>query len=476
MPRIAFTQFRLLFFTLLALTCIGAQAAVPSGMLAGDDPSLAPMLDKTLPAVVNVVVTGKPRQMPDNPLFNDPFFRRFFDMPEQQQRRSRPKPSAAGSGVIVNADKGVVITNHHVVKDAEEIVVRLKDNREYDAKLVGDDPETDIAVLKIDADNLTDLPIADSDDLRVGDFVVAIGNPFGLRQTVTSGIVSGLGRHGLGNRYEDFIQTDASINPGNSGGALVNLDGELVGINSAILSRTGGNIGIGFAIPSNLVNSVYKQINEYGKVKRGRLGVVGQNLTPELAKAFGLDINQGAVIAQVLPDSPAADAGLKERDVITRVNGKKIDDFSELANAIGLKSPGQQVDITVLRNGEKREVEATLANAEDGDNASADAADGDDGDNNGSQSELAAGLDGARFGPVTDDNPLAGEVEGVAVTDVERGSPAARAGLRPGDVITSINREPVSKVSQLHDLAGPDTQQLLLHIRRGSGALFLLIR
>ena len=460
--RVATLLFALLLYSLAA----SAQAAVPSGMLGGEDPSLAPMLDNALPAVVNVVVTGKAQQMPDNPLFNDPVFRRFFDMPDQQQRRAAAA-HGHGSGVIVDADEGIVITNHHVVKDAEEITVRLNDDREYEAELIGDDPETDIAVIQIDADNLTELPIADSDKLRVGDFVVAIGNPFGLRQTVTSGIVSGLGRHGLGNRYEDFIQTDASINPGNSGGALVNLEGELVGINSAILSRTGGNIGIGFAIPSNLVNSVYQQLSEYGEVKRGRLGVVGQNLTDDLAKAFDLDINQGVVVAQVMPDSPAAKAGIRERDVITQVNGKEITDFSQLANAIGLKSPGEKVRITLMRDGEERELKATLGNAE---NMATNAQRGDDG-----QQKLAEGLDGASFGPITDDNPLAGEVEGV-VTDVQPGSPAARAGLRPGDIITSINRQEISDVSQLPDMAGPDAQQLLLHVRRGRGALFLLIR
>ena len=459
----------LLFSCVLLLAMGNAQAAVPSGMLAGDNPSLAPMLDKSLPAVVNVVVTGKPQQMPDNPLFNDPFFRRFFDMPDQQQQRRAPRqPSAAGSGVIVDADKGYVLTNHHVVKDAEKIVVRLNDNREYDAKLIGDDPETDIAVLQIKSDDkLTELPIADSDDLRVGDFVVAIGNPFGLRQTVTSGIVSGLGRHGLGNRYEDFIQTDASINPGNSGGALVNLDGELVGINSAILSRSGGNIGIGFAIPSNLVNSVYTQIAENGEVQRARLGVVGQNLTSDLASAFDLDITQGVVVAQVMPDSPAAKAGIKERDVITHVNGERIHDFSELANAIGLRSPGEKVTVNLVRNGTKEKVKATLAQAED-------VAKMTDADSPGNL--LAAGLEGATFGPITEDNPLAGEVEGVVVEDVKRGSPADRAGLRPDDVITSINRKPITHMSQLSELAGPDVKQLLLHVRRGNGALFLLIR
>ena len=461
-------RFRICFLLLLALVGTSAQAAIPSGMLGGDSdsPSLAPMLDKTLPAVVNVVVTGKAERRQNNPLFNDPFFRQFFNAPERQQQQPLQHPTATGSGVIVNAKKGLIVTNHHVVRGAEKIVVRLNDNREFKAKVVGDDPETDIAVIKIDAKNLTQLDIADSDKLRVGDFVVAVGNPFGLRQTVTSGIVSGLGRHGLGNRYEDFIQTDASINPGNSGGALLNLKGQLVGINSEILSQSGGNIGIGFAIPANLMKSVYQQIVKYGKVKRGRLGVGGQNITPELAKALGVDVDQGVVVTQVTPDSPAEKAGLKERDVITQVDGKKIDDFSALANAIGLRAPGDKVNLTILRDGDTKQISATLAKASDLADAGSAATGG----------ALSDRLQGAEFGPLTDDNDLAGQVEGVVVTNVQRGSPAAQAGLRPGDVITSVNRQPINSVSQLHKLAGPDVKQLLLHVYRGNGALFLLIQ
>lgn len=437
-----------------------AGAALPASLLQSDQPSLAPMLDKVLPAVVNIKVTGKAQQLAQNPLFNDPFFRHFFGPPNQQQREVHPQ--AIGSGVIVNADKGLVLTNNHVIEDAEKIVVRLKDEREFKAKLVGTDPESDIAVLKIDADNLSELPMADSDSLRVGDFVVAIGNPFGLNQTVTSGIVSGLGRHGLGNRYEDFIQTDASINPGNSGGALVNLDGKLVGINAAILSKTGGNIGIGFAIPINLARSTMNQILKYGEVKRGRLGVVGQDLTDELAKAFDLDLTHGVVIAQVVPDSPADKAGIKERDVIVKVDGNEIHDFSELANAIGLRRPGEKVKITLVRDGKRKTVTATLAERKANETTLSE--------------NLFDGLEGAQFSNLSEDHPLAGKVKGVVVSQVAPGSPAARAGLEPGDVITSVNRKPVKTLDEFRKLAGADQDQLLLHIRRGRGALFLLIR
>ncbi|MGB1580675.1 MAG: trypsin-like peptidase domain-containing protein, partial [Nevskiales bacterium] len=270
------------FLALSLVTHLPATAAVPSALLKQDPPTLAPVLEKVMPAVVNIVATGEV-QMAGNPLLDDPFFRHFFDMP--QQPRSRQNRSV-GSGVIVDAKAGIVLTNDHVVANADSITVRLSDDREVEAELVGTDPETDVAVLRIKTTSLYALPMSNSDSLRVGDFVIAVGNPFGLRQTVTSGIVSGLGRSGLGKRYEDFIQTDASINPGNSGGALVNLKGELVGINTAILSRGGGNIGIGFAIPTNLAMSVMTQILENGEVQRGRLGIIGQDLNSDLAKAF----------------------------------------------------------------------------------------------------------------------------------------------------------------------------------------------
>lgn len=458
---------RLLLLASLVFTSSGllqpAAAAIPSGLMNGEKaPSLAPMLQDTLPAVVNIVITPERQAMQQNPLLNDPFFRRFFGQPEQRRRPQKPQPT--GSGVIVDADDGIILTNHHVIKHAQSVSVRLKDDRKFEAEIVGSDPESDIAVLKIDADDLTELPLANSDKLQVGDFVVAIGNPFGLRQTVTSGIISGLGRHGLGNRYEDFIQTDASINPGNSGGALINLKGELVGINSAILSRTGGNIGIGFAIPINMAKTVMHQIREYGEVRRGRLGVVGQNLTNELAQAMNMETTRGVLIAQVLADSPAAEAGIEERDVITAVNGTRIQNFSELANAIGLRSPGEEVTITLMREGEQHKITATLGKGQDREDPEA------------ADSDLFQGLQGAQFGSIPEDHQLAGQVQGVAVTRIAPDSPAARSGLQPGDIITSVNRKPIKSLAEFRELAGNDAEKLLLHVRRGSGALFLLIQ
>lgn len=471
MTQLASLRYRAFFVLLLALLGTSAQASIPSGMLSGKHPSLHPMLQKVQPSVVNVVVTGKAQQQPDNPLFNDPFFRHFFNAPQQQQQRMT-RPTAIGSGVVIDAGKGYIVTNYHVVHDAQKIEVRLKDNRQFQAKVVGTDQATDLAVIKIKADNLTQIPFADSSKLQVGDFVVAVGNPFGLRQTVTSGIVSALGRHigsprgAQGSRYQNFIQTDASINPGNSGGALVNLQGQLIGINSEILSQSGGNIGIGFAIPSNMVKSVAHQLIKHGKVERGMLGVYGQNLTPKLAKALNVDANAGVAVTQVMPDSPADKAGLKQSDVITAIDGKPVENFSDLQNAIGLRRPGDKVTISLVRDGHKKEIHATLGKASEETGAGGASTGG----------SLNKSLAGAQFGPISQDNPLAGKVEGVQVSNVQRGSPAAEAGLRPGDVITSINRHPISNVSQLHKLAGPNTQQLLLHVRRGRGALFLLIQ
>lgn len=458
------TTIRARFAALLCLfaLCVAgvAQAGIPSGMLNQDDPSLAPMLKDVMPAVVNVVVDTKTEGHNQNPLLQNPFFRRFFDMPHEHNEPRYGK--AIGSGVIIDAAKGLIVTNNHVVENAQKITVRLRDDRKFKATLIGRDPASDLAVIQIKADNLTELPIANSADLRVGDFVVAIGNPFGLTQTVTSGIVSGLGRHGLGDRFENFIQTDASINPGNSGGALVNLDGELVGINTAILSRSGGNIGIGFAIPSNLVMKVYHQIMKYGEVKRGRLGVIGQNLTNDLAKAFGLKITQGVVVAQVVDDSPAAKAGLQARDVITAIDGKQIKNFSDLARAVGLRTPGTKVKISLIRDGNEMTIPVTLGSAAEATNQP-------------TAENINEALIGATFGAIPADSPLAGKVKGVAILDVRPGSPAARAGLRPGDIITSVNQQAVTSLDEFYGLVKANGQ-LLLHIRRGRGALFLLIK
>lgn len=420
-------------------------------------PTLAPMLKKALPAVVNIATSGKVR-VEQSPLFNDPFFRRFFDIPDQPRER---KTQSLGSGVIVDADKGYIITNNHVIDKADEISVTLNDGRNFKAKLIGTDPETDVAVIQIEAENLAALPIADSDQLSVGDFAVVIGNPFGLGQTVTSGIISALGRSGLGiEGYEDFIQTDASINPGNSGGALVNLNGELIGINTAIFSQSGGNIGIGFAIPINMVGDVMQQLVMHGAVKRGRLGAQAQDITPELAQAFNLPNGQGgAVVTQVIPDSAADKAGLKAGDIVLKVNNKPVGDSTDLRNYIGLLRIGQRVEMHVLREAKPRTlvaiVEEPVASIQLG-------------------QAIHPKLGGAQFADITEGHPLYGRVEGVLVAVIEPGSPAMLAGLRSGDVIISANR---LQIKRLEDLAraAKSSNKLLLNIRRGNSALFLYL-
>jgi Do/DeqQ family serine protease len=317
-------------------------------------PSLAPMLARVTPGVVNIAVRGRVREQ--NPLLQDPFFRRFFDLPQDVRPRER-ETQATGSGVIVDAARGYVLTNGHVVANATRIEVTTKDNRRFVAKLVGRDPDTDVAVLQIPATDLVAVPIGDSDRLQVGDFVLAIGNPFGLGQTVTSGIVSALGRSGLGiEGYEDFIQTDASINPGNSGGPLVNLHGECVGINTAILAPGGGNIGIGFAVPINMARRVMDQLIRYGEVKRGRIGVAIQDLTPDLAEAMRTSHTTGAVIARVEPGSPAARAGLRNGDLVFKANGMPVRSGTQLRNLIGLTQVGSAVELTIDRHGSQYQV------------------------------------------------------------------------------------------------------------------------
>lgn len=424
--------------------------------------SLAPMLEKVLPAVVNISTQSTVRAR-RNPLLDDPFFRHFFDLPEAPRQAQN-----LGSGVIVDAGAGYVLTNHHVVENADEITVTLRDRRSLPAKLVGADPDTDLALLKIEADNLSALELADSDRLRVGDFAVAIGNPFGLGQTVTYGIISALGRSDLGiEGYENFIQTDASINPGNSGGALVTLEGQLIGINTAIIGPNGGNVGIGFAIPSNMAREVMNQLREHGEVRRGQLGVLVQDLTPELAQAFDLKDRQGAVIAQVMPGSPAEKAGVRAGDIVLAVNGRAVHSANALRNAIGMTRRGATVALDVLREGRPLKINVKIE-AITGQRAATDPP-----PQPGPTSRRLAGVE---LGEIEPDHPLAGEERGVQVYAVEPRSPAWRAGLREGDIILSIDRKRVMSVKDADAALKAAGERLLLHVRRGDGALFIVIR
>ena len=448
----------LFLFCLLVVVGPSSFAALPVAAGGEKLPSLAPMLENATPAVVNVATEGK-ITMRQNPLFADPFFRRFFNVPNQPVQR---KVQALGSGVIVDAKRGLVLTNNHVIEHADQITVTLHDGRQLDAKIVGSDPETDVAVIKIPPKNLTAIKIANSDNLKVGDFVVAIGNPFGLGQTVTSGIVSALGRSGLGiEGYENFIQTDASINPGNSGGALVNLRGELVGINTAIFSRSGGNIGIGFAIPINMATQVMEQIVKNGSVQRGYLGVQVQDLNPDLAEAFDIKRDTGAVVNSVEPDSPAAKAGFKAGDVITSINGKPVRKAWDVRNQIGLKQPGKDVTFEVVRNGKNTQLTAKLASMKD--------------QLPGQLSSINNRLEGVSVSNLDQDNPYYGKVDGVIVTDVTQGTRPWRAGLRKGDIITSVNRQNVSNVKDFVDTVRHVNGPLLFRIIRGNAAAFLVI-
>ena len=456
------TQRFLLPAALLALgLAVAAPLPAPAGLPAMVDnpalPSLAPMLERATPAVVNIATESRVASR-RNPLLEDPFFRHFFNIPDQPRER---KAQSVGSGVVVDARRGYVITNHHVVEGADTITVTLRDGRQLSAKVIGSDAQSDVAVIQIPSGNLIALPLADSDSLRVGDFVVAIGNPFGLGQTVTSGIVSALGRTGLGIQgYEDFIQTDASINPGNSGGALVNLRGELVGINTAIIAPGGGNVGIGFAIPANMVSRLMNQIVAHGSVRRGQLGVSVQDLTPDLARAFNIPANQGAVIAQVSPRSAAARAGLKEGDVVLGINGRPIRDGGNLRNTIGLLEVGEAVRLEILRDGKPLTLDAKV-----GEYVPAKA----------EGEALHPRLAGATFEDIGPNSPLAGKVDGVLVAGIESGSPAARAGLRKNDVIIGVNRQRIASTAELQQLAaGGDG--LVINLLRGREELLLVLR
>ena len=441
----------------LFLTCTPlaqSHAVLPPAVDREPLPSLSPMLEQVTPAVVNISTVTQ-IEVEAHPLLREPFFRYFFDLPQKRRKR---ESQSLGSGVIVDAENGLVLTNHHVVAQADEIEVRLRDGRELNAELVGSDSETDIAVLRIPAQDLTAIALGDSDDLRVGDFVVAIGSPFGLSHTVTSGIVSALGRTDLGiEGFESFIQTDASINPGNSGGPLVDLHGRLVGINTAILAPGGGNVGIGFAIPAAMVRAVADQILEHGEVRRGLFGIAVQDLTPELAKALGAGLGDGAVVSDVEPGSAAATAGLRPGDVIVAVNGRPVVGAAALRAHVGLMRVGTALELELIRNGERVVLKSAVADPY------ADYVDGED---------LAPVFEGTKLGDLLEDRQGA-RLLAIQVGAVDRDSPAWLTGLRRGDILLGVNREPVRNLKELKFVLSRSRALISLRIRRGDRILVL---
>jgi Do/DeqQ family serine protease len=448
----------LLAVLLLISTPVG-QAAQPQVDARGM-PTLAPLVNEVTPAVVNIsVITRSPLE--DNPLFRDPFFRRFFNLPERPAQREE---QAAGSGVIVDAGRGYVLTNHHVIRSAERVIVTLKDRRQLPARLVGADPGTDIALLQVEAKNLSAVRFGDSDALQVGDYVIAIGNPFGIGQTVTSGIVSALGRSGLSPEgYEDFIQTDASINPGNSGGALINLRGELVGINSAILSASGGNLGIGFAVPSNMARIVMDQIARFGEVRRGRLGIDMVDLTPAIAAKLGVAAQEGVAITGVHAGSPAEKAGLREQDVVVALNGRPVRAAAELRARLGLTPVGEEVELRVLRGKEARSVRTRIAPPVKPATT---------------EGKPVPQLPGMSVVEIEKGSPLYRQLRGggLIVAGVEEGSRAFQAGFRPADLIYAVNGRRVQTLAQFQKSAGGSKGFYSVSLLRGDSGLTIIVR
>ncbi|WP_107760169.1 serine endoprotease DegP [Dickeya sp. Secpp 1600] len=462
-------------------TLPGTAAAAESVSASGAQlPSLAPMLEKVMPSVVNISVEGHTTAsrgasaLPQmQPFFgeNSPFCQEgspFQSSPmcqgegddDESDGDGAPQQAfqALGAGVVINAAKGYVVTNNHVVENADKIQVRLSDGRKFDAKVIGKDPRSDVALIQLkDFRNLTEIKMADSDQLRVGDYAVAIGNPYGLGETATSGIISALGRSGLNiENYEDFIQTDAAINRGNSGGALVNLNGELIGLNTAILAPGGGNIGIGFAIPSNIVKNLVSQIVEYGEVKRGELGILGTELNSDIAKAMKVDAQRGAFVSQVQPDSAAARAGIKAGDVIVSMNGKPISSFSALRAQIGSLPVGSKLALGLIREGKPVTVEVTLQQS--------------------TQSQVSSGnLNSAIEGAELSNTQINGQ-KGIKVDKVKPDSAAAKIGLKPDDVILGVNQQPVENIGELRKIIDSKPPVLALSIRRGNSDLYLLIQ
>ena len=423
-------------------------------------PSLAPMLEKVLPSVVSISVEGKQKsnaaQMDDD--IPEEF--KFFFGPDIFDRDRAPRNfKGLGSGAIINAEKGYVLTNNHVIKDADKITVQLHDGREFKAKVIGADEMSDVALIQVEKPkNLTALKLADSDKLRVGDFTVAIGNPFGLGQTVTSGIVSALGRS-MGSdsgTYENYIQTDAAVNRGNSGGPLINLNGELIGINTAILSPSGGNAGIAFAIPSNMANNLVQQILEFGEVRRGMLGIKGGELNADLAQAFDIEAKKGAFISEVMPGSAADKAGLKAGDVITAINGQAISSFAEMRAKIATSGAGKEIDLTYLRDGKSNNAKVTLQS----DDQTQTRANG-----------LLPALDGAELNNYDEKG-----VKGVAITKIKPNSLAEQRGLKSGDVIIGINRQKVENLGQLRKILESKPSAIALNIIRGDSNFYLLVQ
>ena len=428
---------------------------------------MAPLLEQVTPAVVSIRT-----EAPDEPESEEEMtpememFERFFGRRMPQQRR---RGGSVGSGVIVDAGNGYILTNNHVVDEAGDIIVTLTDRRELRAELVGGDDKTDIAVLKVDARNLTELGLARDDSTKVGDYVVAIGNPFGLGHTVTSGIVSALGRDLPGSdRYQDFIQTDASINPGNSGGALVNSKGELIGINTAIISRSGGNNGIGFAVPTKMARSVMDQLVETGEVRRGRIGVNIQNITPDMKEAFELSTLDGALISNVVDGSAGDKAGLKSGDIVIEFDGEAIQDSTDLRNSVGLLQPGTRTDITYLRDGVRRTTKITLGALEEERDVLDESVKDD--------IPAMESFSGAKITNIPEDvNPRGGDA-GVYVETVRRMSRAQRAGLAQGDIIRKVGRESISNLKDFEDAISDKSGPIALTIERDGQTLFMAVR
>lgn len=432
-----------------------------SNLFSAGVPSLAPMLEDVTPTVVNIYTISKAEEKTQQ--IDDPFLRKFFNIPGQQKSRKKNR-AGLGSGVIINSKKGYIITNNHVIAKAKDIKVKLQDGREFKATLVGSDPASDVAVIKISPDKLHAIKFSDSDKLRVGDFVVAIGNPFGIGQTVTSGIVSALGRSGLGiEAYENFIQTDASINPGNSGGALVNLKGELIGINTAIIGSRGGSgsVGIGLAIPVNMALDITKQLIEYGKVRRGYLGVSAQDLTNDLSKAFGIKANRGAIITQVLKDSPADLAGVSIGDVVIKINNENVQNASAMRNKIGLLRLNSIITMEINRKGKiittKVKITEPKISKNDG-------------------IKINSRLQGIVFSRILEKMPEYGKITGIKIIKMRKDSVAFAAGIRPNDVILSINNIPVQEIQDLEIVAGENDSEIVVHVQRKNRTAFILLK